>query len=61
MEEIEVYFEVQYGRKGQDIWYNSGVTKDTITGAVRYCLEHPQHKDFEYRIVRRTTTTEVVE
>ena len=57
----QVWYEVQYSLRGAENWYSSSSTADTIEG-IRRKLEGfdlAQNK-FEYRVVRRVLTTEVV-
>ena len=61
MEEPEVWFEIQYSRKGQDDWYASSWNADTLEAARTRTKEQSAHDGFDTRIVKITTTYEILE
>ena len=60
------WYEIQYSLRDADDWYTSGFTADTIEAARKSLTEKLSRRQmapptsFDYRIVRRTLTTEVV-
>jgi hypothetical protein len=56
----EQWYEIEYSRIGADDWCAESDTADTLESARRI---HAQRKvvDFEFRIVKKTLSTEVIE
>jgi len=63
-EVVDEWYEVQYSHKGADQWYRHNLEIDTL-GTARTRLEEARAKvslgDFDWRMVKKTVTEEVVE
>jgi hypothetical protein len=59
--EVEIWYELEYSRTGENDWYRDGnITRDTLEG-VRLVIAANSHVEgFEYRPVKVTVTRESV-
>jgi hypothetical protein len=65
--DTEVWYALEYSRKGEDDWCAVSGTHDTperakerMAGLVRQRSEYPSAIKFEFRVVRKTLTSEPV-